>query len=84
MSQKKSKGTVSTVNADGRIRLRWGYQGKRYTLNLLYAKTNLIQARRIALQMESDITRGLFDSTLNSYKPNSLHESSRAMKSLVA
>jgi len=48
LGQKNSKGTVSIINADGRIRLRWRYQNKRASVNLSsYSKTNLLQAKKI-------------------------------------
>jgi integrase len=69
MGQKNFKGTVSISKADGRIRLRWRYQGQRYSLNLFhYNKANISPAKRIALQMEDDMLNGNFDSTLNKYK----------------
>ena len=69
MGQKNLKGSVSVVEDNKRIRLRWRYLKKRYSLNLfLYNKANLLQAKKIALQIESDLVNGLFDSSLNKYK----------------
>lgn len=70
MDQKKNaKGTVTISNADNRIRLRWRYQKERYSINLLqYNRQNLLEAKRIALNIETDIASGNFDFTLNRYK----------------
>ncbi len=69
MGHKNSKGTVSIVNYRGRIRLRWRYQLKRYSLNLsIYNKTNLLQAKKVAISIEEDVANDRFDYTLNRYK----------------
>lgn len=68
MGQKNSKGVVSIINAEGRIRLRWRYQANRHSLSLgAYTKSNLIQARIIALKIEQDILLNNFDKTLFKY-----------------
>ena len=70
---KTARGTVSIVNYNERIRLRWSYQSIRYSLNLaVYNKANLLHAKKTALQIESDILNGTFDSTLNKYKYNNV------------
>lgn len=70
MGQKNQKGTVSITNANQRIRLRWRYQGIRYSLNLFhFSKLNILLAKKIALLIESDIFSGSFDSSLQKYKP---------------
>jgi integrase len=67
--KKNSKGTVSIVNADGRIRLRWRYQCKRYSINIAYYnKENLTKAKQIAYFIERDLLSGSFDYTLIKYK----------------
>ena len=69
---KNARGTVSIINYKERIRLRWSYQSKRYSLNLAaYIKANLLHAKKTALQIEDDMLNGVFDSTLNKYKHNS-------------
>ncbi len=69
MGQKNFKGTVSISDADDRIRLRWRYQSKRYSINLSsYTKTNLLKAKKIALNIEHDIANEKFDYSLNKYK----------------
>jgi integrase len=50
--------------------LRWRYQKQRYSFNLFhYSKTHLLQAKKIALTIESDMVNEAFDCTLNKYKP---------------
>jgi hypothetical protein len=52
MGQKNTKGTVTIINASGRIRLRWRFKAIRYSISLgAYTKSNLFQARIIALKM---------------------------------
>ena len=68
MGQKNFKGNVSISDADDRIRLRWRYQSKRYSINLSsYTKTNLLKAKKIALNIEHDIANEKFDYSLNKY-----------------
>ena len=53
---KNVKGNVAILNYKGRIRLRWTYLSKRYSLNLAaYVKPNLLQAKKVSLQIENDI-----------------------------
>jgi integrase len=69
MGQKKSKGTVSIINAEGRIRLRWRYHTKRFSINLgEYNKINIVEAKKVALTIESDIIYNVLDITLLKYK----------------
>src|SRR5689334_18997899 len=69
MGHKNSKGNVSLTNYRGRIRLRWRYQSTRYSLNLLsYCKTNLLSAKKTALQIEQDMANEKFDHSLCKYK----------------
>lgn len=79
MGQKNPKGSVSIVNASGRIRLRWRFQKKRFSLNLFhFSKSNLAQAKNIASQIEKDIIHDGFDATLKKYKPVAAQEVSPA------
>jgi integrase len=56
------------VNDRRRIRLRWRFQSQRYPINLsFYAKTNLLQASKIALEIEQDMAIGRFYFTLLKY-----------------
>jgi integrase len=65
---KNQKGTVSVENFKNRIRLRWRFQCKRYSLSIgQYDKINLKAAKKIVLQIELDIANGQFDSTLVKY-----------------
>ena len=78
MGQKNSKGTVTIINANGRIRLRWRFKANRHTISLgEYTKSNIIQARIIALKIEQDMLLNNFDKTLNSYSEN------KSIKTLV-
>lgn len=62
---------VKVENDDGRLRLRWTYQGKRYVfaLGLPDSFINRGCAQREALRIEGDIATGHFDPTLKQYKP---------------
>ena len=84
MGQKSPKGSVGITNADGRIRLRWKYQYKRYSMSLLaYSKTNLLQARKLALQIEQDMITDVFDTTLVKYSGKNTQSPSSPSKSFV-
>lgn len=84
MGQKSPKGSVGITNADGRIRLRWKYQDKRYSMSLLaYSKTNLLQARKLALQIEQDMITDVFDTTLVKYSGKNTQSPSSQGKSFV-
>lgn len=81
---KNQRGTVAIINYKGRIRLRWSYLSKRYSLNLsVYSKTSILPAKKIALQIELDIQNNLFDSTLKKYKGEQRSQS-KVEKSIVA
>jgi integrase len=68
MGIKNSKGTVSVENFKGRVRLRWRYQSKRYSLSLyIFNKQNQLQARITALEIEQDMVNNKFDFTLVKY-----------------
>ena len=68
LGHKSPKGAVSVSNYKGRIRLRWRYQGKRYSLSLsAYTKVNLNAVRKIVLQIELDMANGQFDESLINY-----------------
>jgi integrase len=71
MGQKNLKGTVSISNVDNRIRLRWRYQGKRYSVNLAaHTKLHLTKAKTVAALIEKDMAFETFDYSLNRYKGN--------------
>ena len=68
--RKPSKGLVNIDEDKNRIRLRWTYQQKRYSLNLfLFTAANLLCAKKIALTIERDLLNDSFDPTLDRYKP---------------
>ena len=84
MGQKSPKGSVCIKNANGRIRLRWRYQNKRYSISLLaFNKTNLLQARKLALQIEQDMITEVFDTTLVKYSGKNPQSPSSTGKSFV-
>jgi integrase len=65
---KNQKGKVSVENFKNRIRLRWRYLGKRYSLSLgPYDKVNLKAANKVVLQIELDMVSDQFDDTLVNY-----------------
>lgn len=68
MGQKSAKGTVVITNSGGRIRLRWSYFGKRYSLNVsTFSKENLRRAKTLIKEIEKDIVLKTFDTTLFKY-----------------
>ena len=70
LGHKSWKGAVSASNYKGRIRLRWRYLGARYSLSLSYwCDLNLLEAQKVALQIEQDMIVGTFDPTLLKYAP---------------
>ena len=70
LGHKSWKGAVSASNYKGRIRLRWRYLGARYSLSLSYwCDLNLLEAQKVALQIEQDMIVGTFDPTLLRYAP---------------
>ena len=82
MGQKNSKGTVTIINANGRIRLRWRFKANRHSISLGEYTTNIIQARIIALKIEQDMLLNNFDKTLKSYSENKSNKS-QVHKSIV-
>lgn len=68
MGHKSSKGTVTVSEYKNRYRLRWRFNGKRYSLNHSFlSEVNFLAARKLALQIEQDIILGQFDETLYKY-----------------
>lgn len=73
LGHKSPKGAVSITNYKARIRLRWRYQGKRYSLSLgSYDKVNLKAAKKIVLQIELDMINGRFDASIIKYSGKSV------------
>ena len=67
--QKSKKGTVSIIKNGSSFRLRWRHFGKRYSLSFSGSNSlSLIQAKKVALQIEQDTVLGNFDSTLLKYR----------------
>ena len=68
MGHKNQKGTVSITQYKGRIRLRWRQESNRYSMNLnACSELNLIQAKKVAIQIEQDMVLGNFDQSLSKY-----------------
>jgi integrase len=65
---------VTIENHDGRYRLRWLHQGKRYTMScgVPATPTGKAIAKQKAAQIELDISAGYFDPTLLKYKPKTI------------
>lgn len=65
----KTKGIVSLNEWKGRIRMRWRHLGKRYSLTLFpNNKKGVLQAKKLALEIESDLFKDRFDASLCKYK----------------
>jgi integrase len=71
---KTPKGEISITNFQGRIRLRWRYNGVRYSLNVPYAyvSENMHHGAIRAAEIKLDIAKGCFDPTLEKYNPTPL------------
>lgn len=71
VSGRNSGRNLVKVENDGRLRLRWTYEGKRYVfaLGLPDSPINRGSAEQKALRIEGDIATGHFDPTLKQYKP---------------
>ncbi|WP_218082160.1 Arm DNA-binding domain-containing protein [Anthocerotibacter panamensis] len=69
--QKAHKGTVSVESFRERLRLRWRFEGKQYSIGIGLQDTpvNRKAAKMVAGQIELDIASGHFDRTLKRYKP---------------
>lgn len=65
---------VTIENHSGRLRLRWRYQGQRYTMGcgVPATPTGKAVARQKAAEIEKDLACGYFDDTLLRYKPRIL------------
>ncbi|KGF73199.1 integrase [Neosynechococcus sphagnicola sy1] len=66
---------------NGRLRLRWLYQGKRYTMGCGVPDnaTGRAVAKQKAAQIELDIQAGYFDPSLLKYKPRTLGKNATEM-----
>lgn len=65
MGRKTTRGAVSLIDERGNIRMRWRYEGKRYSLTLFQnTKKGLHQAKKLAMEIESDLFNDRFDATL--------------------
>jgi len=72
--QRMKKGEISLSQTRGTIRLRWRYNGDRYTLNphLPYNALGIERAGIIIQEIKLDIEKGTFDVTLNRYRPKAI------------
>jgi integrase len=70
-SNKTKKGEISITNNKGRIVLRWRFNGVRYPLYLPYdySPENMHHATVKVAEINLDIMKGCFDTTLEKYKP---------------
>lgn len=83
MGHKNPKGSITIQNYKNRIRLRWRYQSKRYSINLSsYNKLNLLKARKIVIQIEQDIAIDAFDFSLMRYR-SELGRTAKETKTIV-
>lgn len=82
---KTPKGEISITNADGRIRLRWRYNGNRYSLNLpfSYVPENMPHATVKITEIKLDMMRGCFDTSLKKYSPQPENRVSTPIRSNV-
>lgn len=68
LGHKSPKGAVSISDYKERIRLRWRYQGKRYSFSLgPYDKVNLKATKKVVLQIELGMVNCHFDDSLVKY-----------------
>ena len=68
MGLKKTKGAVSLTDWKGRIRMRWRHESTRYSLALFKNnRKGLLQAKKLALVIESDLFNDEFDINLCKY-----------------
>ncbi|SEW35718.1 integrase [Chitinophaga sp. YR573] len=70
-TKKGKKGEISISNHRGRIMLRWRYNGERYPLSLPYdyCPENMHHATLKVAEINLDIMKGCFDTSLEKYKP---------------
>ncbi len=61
-------GKVSVENVDGRLRLRFSYNGNQRAFHLGLSSEHKKQAELIAKQLEYDISVGRFNGDLSPYK----------------
>jgi integrase len=64
------RGSVSIDNHNSRIRLRFTYQGKRYTIQTRFTHSDehLARIKSLAKTIEKDIKHGTLDVTITSYR----------------
>ena len=85
-SQKKTpKGSVSIENFQGRLRLRWRFEGKRYALSIGLPDSHINRrfAQKKATIIELDIASSNFDTTLKKYKPHTQNSKDISLVNLL-
>lgn len=71
--QRAKKGSVSLKQRGEYLQLRWAVGGKEFSLSTgLSTPLNSYNARELAAGIERDISLGIFDPTLEKYKPKRL------------
>lgn len=70
---KAPKGSVSVNNRGRQLQLRWSVDGQRFYLAAgLNTPINLFNAQKLAATIQQDVLIGLFDPTLEKYRPKVL------------
>jgi integrase len=79
MGGRAKRGAVSIIESNGRIQLRWRWQGKRFylSLGLDYDALGIKVAEVKAREIELDMMKGEFDNSLIRYKPNGVQHEMR-------
>ena len=82
---KTPKGEISITNCRGRIRLRWRFEGQRYSLNLPYAYQGeyLYYAKVKVAEIKLDIMKECFDTTLQKYDQHVISKKIKPEKELL-
>lgn len=77
--------TVAINSFKGRLRLRWSYQGERFTLSLELPDSvvNRVVAKGKAALIEGDLVTGNFDRTLVKYRPQKTVTSAMSISNLL-
>jgi integrase len=79
---KTKKGEISLSQTGGTIRLRWRHNGNRYTLSphLPCTFSGLKQAEILSKEIQLEISKGIFDTTLEKYRIDSENETPHSVK----
>ena len=79
------RGKVSLESCKGWLRLRWRYEGKRYSLalGLPDSKSNRLKSQSLILQIDADLETGSFDPSLAKYKQQPKQQQQPLRHSLI-